>query len=99
MVVQMYTTVYARRGVHVSAASSSAHSIKDRRECACTRRSLCKVRFSSAHSSAGVRCRLGVHVDVKSHSDATLYILYGESLMKYTGWYQNDFSVHGYCRR
>jgi hypothetical protein len=30
-----------------------------------------------------------------SHSDATLYILYRESLMKYTGWYQNDFNVQG----
>ena len=30
-----------------------------------------------------------------SHADATLYILYGESLMKYTGGRQNDFNVHG----
>ena len=28
-----------------------------------------------------------------SHFDATLYILYGKSLMKYTGWCQNDFNV------
>ena len=23
-------------------------------------------------------------------------MLYGESLLKYTGWRQNDFNVHGY---
>jgi hypothetical protein len=35
--------------------------------------------------------RLGV--DVKSHSNTTLYILYEGSHMKYTGWCQNDFNV------
>jgi hypothetical protein len=30
-----------------------------------------------------------------SHDHATLYTLYGESLMKYTGGCQNDFSVQG----
>ena len=32
----------------------------------------------------------------RSHSDAALYILYEQSLMKYTGWCQNDFNVRGY---
>jgi len=30
-----------------------------------------------------------------SHSDAPLYILYGLSLMKYTGGRQNDCNIHG----
>ena len=29
------------------------------------------------------------------HYHAALYVLYGESLMKYTGWYQNGFSAQG----
>jgi hypothetical protein len=31
-----------------------------------------------------------------SHSHATLYILYGESRIKCTGWCQNDFNVQDY---
>ena len=30
-----------------------------------------------------------------SHHHATLYVLCGESLMKYRGWCQNDFNVRG----
>jgi hypothetical protein len=51
--------------------------------------------FSSARSSSVIA--LGVDVEVIS-DDATLYILYGESLVKYTGRCQHDFSVQGYDR-
>ena len=34
-------------------------------------------------------------VDVKAISGATLYILYGESRMKFTGWRQNDCIAQG----
>ena len=29
------------------------------------------------------------------HSHVALFVLYGESLMKFTGWHENEFFVHG----
>jgi hypothetical protein len=45
------------------------------------------------HRALQARVRLGVDVGVIL--TPPLYILYKESLMKYTGWYQNDFNVQG----
>ena len=41
-----------------------------------------------------LRVRLGPSHGRLSHYHATLYILRGESLMKYTAWCQNDFNVY-----
>ena len=38
-------------------------------------------------------------VDAKVIMTPPLYILYGKSLMKHTGWCQNDFNVQGYSSR
>ena len=54
--------------------------------------------WASGGLFGGWRChtrRRHLHVGDQSHCDVTLYMLYGESLMEYTGWCQNDFNVQG----
>jgi hypothetical protein len=49
---------------------------------------------ASAAHAGGCASRLRPSRGRYSHSHAALYILYGESLMKYTRWCENDFTAH-----
>ena len=55
------------------------------------------------HNAEVLRRRHQAHPHLRRrryrHSHADLYIFYRESVMKYTGWYQNDFNVQVYPRR